>query len=135
MASSHRPSGTAAMDELKLSGEEVKSFEKAFKDPEFVKMFGEYAKEINDPANKAETEMYLRQLERQGEIENVYGKGTQLIIPTPEFVFKTKDKKDGLKVFVNMCSSDKAGTLDPNVSNMPTVTVPTVTTCQQHSHA
>lgn len=112
------------MDELKLSGEEVKSFEKAFKDPEFVKMFGEYAKEIHDPANKAETEMYLRQLEGQGEVENVYGKGTQLIIATPEFVFKTKDKNDGLKVFVNMCSSDKAGTLDQKFWTMPAVALP-----------
>lgn len=106
MASS-QPTSQSMLDELKLSGDEVKSFEKAFKDPEFVKMFGEYAQEINDPANKAETETYLRQLERQGEIENVYGKGTQLIIATPEFVFKTTDKGDGLKVFVNMCSSDK----------------------------
>lgn len=108
MASTHSSApGASTVEDFKLSGDEVKKFEKAFNDPEFVKMFGEYAKEINDPATKAETDMYLRQLEQQGEIENVYGKGTQLIIPRPEFVFKTKDKSDGVKVFVNLCSSDK----------------------------
>lgn len=109
-------------------------FEKAFKDPEFIKLFEEYAKEVSDPKVspqsravrmpvpppraflpglapsmpahpttplqplsrppnqvKAETDAYLRQIEQQGRAEDVYGAGTQLIVPDPAgAVIKTK---------------------------------------------
>ena len=49
----HRPSTAREMDDatrdledLKLTPDEVQKFETAFKDPEFKKMFAEYAKEI-----------------------------------------------------------------------------------------
>jgi hypothetical protein len=51
------------LEGLELSPEEVSKFETAFKDPEFKKMFAEYAAEISDPKNKAESDLYLRQLE------------------------------------------------------------------------
>ena len=50
------------LEDLKLTPEEVNKFETAFKDPEFKKMFLEYAQEISDPKNKAESDAYLRQL-------------------------------------------------------------------------
>ena len=87
--------------------QECDKFAKAFKDPEFIKMFEEYAKEVSDPKVKAETDAYLRQLEMEGRIEEVYGKGAQLIMPEPAFVLKTSNKPDGVKVFINVCSSDK----------------------------
>lgn len=96
-----------ALKDMQLSDQEMQKFEKAFRDPEFIRMFGEYAKEMQDPANRAETDAYLRQLEQQGEIERTYGKGTQLIVPDPQFCFKTRSKPCGTKVFVNVCSSDK----------------------------
>jgi PIH1 N-terminal domain len=102
---------SASLDEtlskLKLSTDEAGRFEKAFKDKEFMKLFEDYAKEMQDPAARAETSAYLQQLERDGQLEQVYGKGTQLITPKPEFVVKTTDEQSGRKVFVNMCSSDK----------------------------
>jgi hypothetical protein len=93
--------------DMNLSDQEIQKFEKAFQDPEFIRMFSDYAKEMQDPANRAETDAYLRQLEQQGDIESTYGKGTQLIIPEPQFCFKTKARPCGTKVFVNVCSSDK----------------------------
>lgn len=83
---------------------------------------------------KAETDMYLRQLEMEGRVEEVseelsswlnlwiidwsehpdcdhasqvYGKGAQLILPTPLFVVKSKNSIDGTKAFINVCTSDK----------------------------
>ena len=50
------------LEDLKLTPDEVSKFETAFKDPEFKKMFMEYAEEISDPKNKAESDLYLRQL-------------------------------------------------------------------------
>ena len=40
---------TRNLEDLKLTPDEVKKFETAFKDPEFKKMFAEYAKEIFGP--------------------------------------------------------------------------------------
>ncbi|KXZ49561.1 hypothetical protein GPECTOR_20g416 [Gonium pectorale] len=113
------------LKDLKLTNEELNKFEKAFKDPEFVKLFEEYAKEVSDPKVKAETDMYLRQLEEQGRAEEVYGKGVQLVVPSPALVIKSKvlgpaeAAKDatgkggglpaGQKVFINICTSDKVG--------------------------
>ena len=95
------------LEDLKLTPEEVNKFETAFKDPEFMKMFAEYAAEISDPKNKAESDMYLRQLEYENKVESVYGKGVQLVIPNPGFAAKTTDKTKGEKVFVNVCHTDK----------------------------
>jgi len=96
-----------ALGKLELSKEETQKFEKAFKDPKFMEMFAEYAREISDPKNREETDMYLRQLEEESRVEEVYGKGVQLIIPTEGFVAKTRVKGTGRKVFINVCHSDK----------------------------
>ncbi|GLI65377.1 hypothetical protein VaNZ11_008931 [Volvox africanus] len=111
--------------ELNLTNEELNKFEKAFKDPEFLKLFEEYAKEVSDPKVKAETDQYLRQLEEQGRGEDVYGKGVVLVAPKPAVVFKSKviapknaseghvasSRRDNLimgqKVFINVCTSEK----------------------------
>jgi hypothetical protein len=85
------------LDALKLSSDEVSKFETAFKDPAFKQMFAEYAAEISDPKNKAESDLYLRQLEYENKVESVYGKGVQLVIPAPGFVVKTADKTTGRK--------------------------------------
>ena len=47
-------------------------------------------------------------MEFEGRIEEVYGKGVQLVVPEEAFVLKTKDKKkNGEKVFINVCTSEK----------------------------
>jgi hypothetical protein len=35
--------------DTKLASQEIDKFSKAFKDPEFLKLFEEYAKEVSDP--------------------------------------------------------------------------------------
>lgn len=56
---------------------------------------------------RAEQEQYLRQLEEEGRAQEVYGKGMQLVMPTPSFVAKTANSQSGQKVFINVCTSDK----------------------------
>ena len=115
----------STMDKLKLTNEEVNRFEKAFKDPKFMDMFSEYAREISDPKARAESEAYLRQIEAENQVESVYGEGVKLIVPEPAFLVKTKTKQaeegdadadvdaaapaSGTKVFLNVCTSDKVG--------------------------
>lgn len=115
-----------SLEDLNLTPEEVDKFQTAFKDENFKKMFAEYAKEISDPKNKAESDAYLKQLEYEGRIEKVYGKDVQLVMPKPGFVAKTfqegeggegegsdpsqnssDSKKTKSKAFINICHSDK----------------------------
>lgn len=42
--------------------------------------------------NREETDLYLRQLEMENRVEEVYGKGVELIVPEAGFVVKTQDK-------------------------------------------
>mmetsp|Transcript_19984 Transcript_19984/g.43576 ORF Transcript_19984/g.43576 Transcript_19984/m.43576 type:complete len:633 (+) Transcript_19984:162-2060(+) len=117
----------AGLDEtlknLKLSDEEVGKFTKAFQDPEFLKIFEEYAKEISDPKNREETDLYLRQLEAEGRAEEVYGKGVQLVVPNEAFVIKTRNlsapEGQSDKVFINVCTSDKVEKMRSKVGTGP----------------
>lgn len=109
------PSLHDTIDKLKLSADEAGKFEKAFKDPKFLELFEQYAKDMQDPESRAETNAYLQQLERDGQIEQVYGKGTQLITPVPEFVVKGKEEFSEKKVFLNICSSEKVRLQQPTI--------------------
>ena len=53
---------------LQLTQEETDKFKKAFDDPEFKKLFAEYMDEMQDPKNRDETELYIRQLEEQEKV-------------------------------------------------------------------
>ena len=52
-----------AAQDIQFTEEESTKFKKAFDDPEFRKMFADYMDEIQDPANREETEAYISQLE------------------------------------------------------------------------
>lgn len=41
-----------SLRDLKLTNDELDRLGKAFKDPQFCKLFAEYAEELNDPENK-----------------------------------------------------------------------------------
>lgn len=56
---------------------------------------------------KAEQDAYLAQIEAEGRTESIYGTGTQLIVPEPGLVVKTKAAADNLRVYINICSSNK----------------------------
>ena len=43
-----------------MSKNELRAFTKAMEQPEFKGMLADYVKEISDPNNKAEYELYLR---------------------------------------------------------------------------
>ena len=72
--------------EMKLTGEEVEKFSKAFKDPKFKEMMTEYMDEISDPQYREEQEAYIRQLERDQKAPE----GKKFITVTPGFVVKTR---------------------------------------------
>ena len=123
-----REAAQEALDRMNLSKEETDRLGKAFKDPQFMRMFQEYVDEIKDPAHREETEQYLREVEARGQAAELYGQGVQLITPCSGFVVKSKivavddnattnkvkEPQDessslelGMKVFVNVCHSDK----------------------------
>lgn len=91
-----------------LTPAEQQSFMKAMQQPEFRSLLNDYMQEIADPANRAETEQYLAQLEREQKVPE----DKQLIVPVPAFVVKTlwraADRHTSemvqSKVFINLCS-------------------------------
>ena len=86
--------------------QETQKFKTAFDDPEFRKLFADYMDELQDPANRAETEAYITQLEGEQRVPE----GKELIRPIPCFVTKMhKVLDDGKKekLFVNIVSSEK----------------------------
>ncbi|VDN24035.1 unnamed protein product [Dibothriocephalus latus] len=110
------------LEDLKLTPGEVERLQKAFKDPEFCKLFAEYAEEISNPENRKRYEEEIK-LAEQGR-----GMDVEFIHPTPCYVLKTRHwpsvsgppkvkqhfedappLADGQKVFINICSSDKVG--------------------------
>ena len=93
--------------DLKLTNDEEKRLTKAFKEPEFKKLLGEYMQEISDPKNRAEYEQYIAEQERD------VPKNMQIIKPKSGFVVKCRKRgpkaADGdaadEKLFINVCSA------------------------------
>ncbi|CAH8834864.1 unnamed protein product [Trichobilharzia szidati] len=110
----------SGLGDMNLTSDEISKLKNAFKDPEFRKLFREYAEEISDPVNKKkyEDEIKLMELEQ--------GMDVQFINPTPGHCFKTrhwpcvlqcsdskttlkeeeKSTNESVKVFINVCKSD-----------------------------
>ena len=55
-------------DKISFTSDETSRFQKAFNDPEFRKLFADYMDELQDPANRAETEAYISQLEGEQKV-------------------------------------------------------------------
>ena len=53
------------LQELKMTTDEIDRFTKAFRNPKFREMLGDYAKEISDPENRKKNEEEIRLLELQ----------------------------------------------------------------------
>ena len=88
---------------IDLSQNEISRIAKALKDDEFVKLLGDYAKEIHDPENKARYETEIAAMEAQR------GCAVTFINPTPGYVIKTRNLASDGKVFVNICSDSHVG--------------------------
>lgn len=90
------------LEDLDLSGEEVQRLTSAFQDPEFRRMFSEYAEELTDPENRRRYEAEITALERERGVE------VQFVHPEPGHVLRTS--LDGARrCFVNVCGNALVG--------------------------
>ena len=80
--------------------QELKSLDKAMKDPKFRELLAEYAQELSDPANKKKYEEEIREMESRA------GNDVKFVNPEPGFVVKTVELNSKKKTFVNICESD-----------------------------
>ena len=79
--------------EMKMTSEEQDRWTKALKDPKFQDLFADYVKEISDPKARAENDAYLRQIEAESRVGEIYGQGVEMVDPTPAWCFKLLEKK------------------------------------------
>ncbi|XP_037359179.1 protein kintoun [Talpa occidentalis] len=97
-----KTAASSGLEELDLSGEEVQRLTSAFQDPEFRRMFAEYASELNDPENRRRYEEEITALERERGVE------VRFVHPEPGYVLRTS--LDGARrCFVNICSNALVG--------------------------
>ncbi|XP_058913066.1 protein kintoun [Kogia breviceps] len=93
-----KAAASSPLEDLDLSGEEVQQLTSAFQDPEFRRMFSEYAEEITDPENRRRYEEEITALERERGVE------VRFVHPEPGYVLRTS--LDGTRrCFVNVCSN------------------------------
>ncbi|CAH8597378.1 unnamed protein product [Schistosoma turkestanicum] len=104
---------------IDLTSDEITRLKKAFKDPEFQKLFREYAEEIADPANKKKYEDEIKMMELEQGMDVVFVNPTPGhclktrhwpgVLQCPESRISDKDEsnQESVKVFINVCKSDK----------------------------
>ena len=84
--------------------EELNAIKSKMDDPEFMKLWAEYAQELQDPKYRAEEEAYLRQIEQEAQEGGDYS--FEFIFPEP--VFAVRLQRTGKRgVCLNLCQSDK----------------------------
>ncbi len=98
-------------DEVYLTQTEVKSIEKALKNPEFHKYWDEYLDELTDPAGRKEREEYMLEQEKHNDLPP----NTHLVRPEALMCLKTYTRRllsnQGVrkyidqKLFINVCTS------------------------------
>ncbi|XP_074146606.1 protein kintoun [Sminthopsis crassicaudata] len=86
------------LQDLDLSAEEVKKLTNAFEDPEFRRLFGEYAAELSDPENRRRYEEEITALERERGVK------VQFVHPEPGHVLRTS-LNGTQRCFLNICSN------------------------------
>nr|XP_019591558.1 PREDICTED: protein kintoun [Rhinolophus sinicus] len=93
---------SSPLEDLDLSGEEVQRLTSAFQDPQFRRLFSEYAEELTDPENRRRYEAEITALERERGVE------VRFVHPEPGHVLRTS--LDGARrCFVNVCSNALVG--------------------------
>lgn len=93
-----KAAASSPIEDLDLSGEEVQRLTSAFQDPEFRRMFSQYAEELTDPENRRRYEAEITALERERGVE------VRFVHPEPGYVLRTS--LDGARrCFVNVCSN------------------------------
>ena len=89
-------------DSLNLSDSEVNQLGNAFEDDQFTALLSDYIQEISDPKNKAEKDLYLKQLEKQNDVPE----NKVVIHPKAGYVLKFKSR-NGDKIFTNIVHSEE----------------------------
>ena len=89
-------------DSLNLSDSEVNQLGNAFEDDQFTTLLSDYIQEISDPKNKAEKDLYLKQLEKQNDVPE----NKVVIHPKAGYVLKFKSR-NGDKIFANIVHSEE----------------------------
>nr|XP_008526309.1 PREDICTED: protein kintoun [Equus przewalskii] len=93
-----RAAASSALEDLDLSAEEVQRLTSAFRDPEFRRLFSDYAEELTDPDNRRRYEAEITALERERGVD------VRFVHPEPGHVLRTS--LDGARRgFVNVCSN------------------------------
>ena len=84
-------------DNSKATPEEMKMITEKMKDPEFMKLFSEYAESLQDPAYRKEEEEYLEQVEREAREGGDHS--FEFIFPKPHFCVELlqKDKQQAIQ--------------------------------------
>ncbi|CAK6432746.1 unnamed protein product [Pipistrellus nathusii] len=97
-----KAAASSPLEDLDLSGEEVQRLTSAFQDPEFRRLFSEYAEELTDPENRRRYEAEITALERERGVE------VRFVHPEPGHVLRTS--LDGAqRCFVNVCGNALVG--------------------------
>lgn len=90
------------LDDLDLSGEEVRRLTSAFRDPEFRRLFSEYTRELTAPENRRRYEAEIAALERERGVQ------VRFVHPQPGHALRTS--LDGARrCFVNVCGNALVG--------------------------
>ncbi|XP_004473058.2 protein kintoun [Dasypus novemcinctus] len=97
-----KASVSSSLEDLDLSGDEVQRLTSAFQDPEFRRMFSEYAEELTDPENRRRYEAEITALERERGVE------VRFVHPEPGHVLRTSLNGTG-RCYVNVCSNSLVG--------------------------
>nr|XP_010965360.2 protein kintoun [Camelus bactrianus] len=97
-----KAAASSPLEDLDLSGEEVQRLTSAFQDPEFRRMFSQYAEELTDPENRRRYEEEITALERE--------RGVEVRFVHPEAGHVLRTSLDGTqRCFVNVCSNALVG--------------------------
>eukprot|EP01060_Flectonema_neradi_P005654 TRINITY_DN13798_c0_g1_i2.p1 TRINITY_DN13798_c0_g1~~TRINITY_DN13798_c0_g1_i2.p1 ORF type:complete len:599 (+),score=171.20 TRINITY_DN13798_c0_g1_i2:86-1798(+) len=85
-----------------MTSDEMKRFKECMKDPKFMDLWNDYAAEISDPANLAEQEEYLKQVEKEAKEQGDHS--FTFIFPKANFCVKLNCKE---RTYINICDDEK----------------------------
>ena len=106
------------MQNTEVTREDLKKIQKSMKDPKFNNILYEYMLEVSDPKNRKENDLYLQQLEKNGELP----KDLKLIKPRKFFCLESKiasetDYNYCQTIYINICLNEEIEKSEMKYSN------------------
>eukprot|EP00760_Papus_ankaliazontas_P015085 PhM_4_TR1633/c0_g1_i1/m.57658/K19751/DNAAF2, KTU, PF13; dynein assembly factor 2, axonemal len=92
-------------DKFQATPEEINMIKSKMNDPEFRRLWEEYAESLTDPKYRAEEEEYLKQVEAEAKAGGDHS--FDFVIPEGRFVVKLGAKEGKKRVYINVCASEK----------------------------